>query len=415
MSDGPVQRTQLQQPDTSGGDQFAKQDIAAVLGKKLFDRYEIFKVKQGGMGRVYFVTDLQTNKEYAVKTVLPEFSQYFLTQQFIKEIDFWFHLPAHPNVVQAYFLEYIQGVPYLFLEYVDGGLQTSLREYLKNGPLPGDMAVSIIYQICLGMDFINTSQRKEIVHLDLKPENILLDKNQVAKITDFGLSHRLEIINGQYPRVNMGSWPYVSPERFQGEVENILSDIYSLGVIFYEMVTGRFPYPFELDLDPQKQYNQLKDFHKTGPDLCETLYWGGIGGLSGNFTNIISTCLSKSSTQRFQNYKILGSLIKANFSVSLPNSAVEPKTKPNDLHNRARALVKIGNYSESLKVYNQLLKEFPKDGNIWMEAGAAYLHIPNGNQGAALCFKNAISINPALRTTILSIPEGAKILRQMEK
>ncbi len=88
----------------------------------------------------------------------------------------------------------------------------------------------------------------------------MIDKGRI-KIADFGLAHRVRVTNGAYEKRYAGSWPYAAPERFADEPCDSRADIYSLGVILYEMLTGTFPYPFELADDPADAYEQLRDFH----------------------------------------------------------------------------------------------------------------------------------------------------------
>ncbi len=247
----------------------------ADIGQKLLNRYEIFRIKQGGFGIVYLVTDLKTGQEYAVKTYKHEFA--YLTvniEQFLSEVNFWINLEPHPNIVKAHFVEVIDERPYLFLDYVDGGITTSLRDWIRQGQITKDQAVDFAYQLCLAMEFAN--QKTEIVHGDLKPENILIDKEGTLKVTDFGLAHRVQISNGRYPRLGMGSWPYASPERLKGEVEDARSDIYSFGVLFYEMLTGKLPYPFPLLDSAEKLEKQFFNFHAERVDasFCRQFYYG---------------------------------------------------------------------------------------------------------------------------------------------
>ena len=373
-----------------------------LLGKRLFDRYEIFEARQGGVGQVYFVTDLVNQQEYAVKTIRPEYLPVFPVDQFVQEIDFWLQMEPDPHIVRAHFVEMADRVPYLFLERVYGGPQTSLRDRLRaSGPMSEESSAALIYQLCQGMEFAN--QKGEIVHADLKPENILIDSKLVLKITDFGLAHRLRVIQGKYPKVQMGSWPYAPPERFKDEIENCQSDIYSVGILWYEMLTGRYPFSLSLDKDSQRQYQQLKEYHATGNDLGTAIYYGGIPGNFSAASEIISGCLMESASQRYRNFTTLRELLEdayprlkyENRDTGIPFSQ--------NLYERAGSLMKIGQYSQALRLFNRLLQKQPRNARYWMDAGLCYLGVEHESQGIS-CIKTALSIEPGLESELDSMP-----------
>ncbi|HET9914183.1 MAG TPA: protein kinase [Anaerolineales bacterium] len=342
----------------------------ADVGQQLLNRYEIFRIKQGGFGIVYFVTDHKTGQEYAVKTYKPEFAHLTpSTEQFLSEVNFWINLEPHPNIVKAHFVEVIGKQPYLFLDYVDGGANTSLRDWIWHGQISRDQAIDFAYQLCLAMEFAN--QKTEIVHGDLKPENILIDKEGTLKVTDFGLAHRVQIASGHYPRLSMGSWPYASPERFKGEVEDARSDMYSFGVIFHEMLTAKLPYPFPLLDYAEGLEKQFYNFHTRGGgrELCEKFYYGSIPDPSDG---ILLKCLDNQA-DRFINFSGLRRSLEKRFHIDPSKYVGRSKPKGTDLHQRALALHKIGHFSEAMVLYNTVLQQRPNEAVLWFDAAQTLL------------------------------------------
>lgn len=364
-------------------------------GQRLLDRYDIFGYKKGGFGIVYFVEDFKTGWEYAVKTFKPEYlNDISSIEQFKSEVDFWVNLDPHPHIVKAHFVEIIDDQPYLFLDYVKGGAQATLRDWLSQSkPFDLGQAIVFFYQLCLGMEFAN--QRGEIAHLDLKPENILIDQEGILKITDFGLANHVQIQQGQYSRLSSGTWPYASPERFLNQVEDTRSDIYSVGVILYEMLTGELPYPFQLSNDPITHLKQLEDFHKRDGmyGVGNKIYWSGVAGYDDEvLSTLLSGCLTHDPSDRFRDFTLLLDLLVQRFDLS-PIANAEPSEV--DLHKQAQAMEKIGNYSKALSLYNELLERNPENANFWLET--ARVLRKNGQVKSAQSFlQRARDIDPAL-------------------
>ncbi len=379
------------------------------LGKRLFNRYEIFGARQGGVGLVYFVTDQSNQQEYAVKTIHPEYIKVFPVEQFIQEIDFWIQMESHAHIVKAHFVEMQEQVPYLFLERIDGGSQTSLRDHLRaSGPMSEESSAALVHQLCLGMEFAN--RKGEIVHADLKPENLLLNTQRVLKITDFGLAHRLQMIQGQYPRVQMGSWPYTPPERFKDDVESCQSDIYSAGILWLEMLTGRYPFPFTLDKDPHRQYEQLKKFHTTSHDLGQAIYYEEISNSTHTASRIISGCLMHYASQRHRNFTVLREILEESY----PHLRYMNKSGisgPSDPYEQASSLMKIGQYSQALRIFNRLLQKQPQSARFWKDAGLCYIGIKNYSQGI-LCLETALAIEPQLENELDGMPAIKSLIKK---
>ena len=378
-----------------------------LLGQKLLDRYEIFQVREGGFGVVFGVTDLKTNREYAAKTYKPEFAnKYASVEQFRAEAAFWLNLEPHPNIVRVYFVEEIQGQPYLFMEYVNGGSATSLRDWLRYGRLGESQAIHFAYQLCLGMDFAN--REGEVAHGDLKPENLLIDRHDVLKITDFGLAHQIEVKDGKYARAAAGTWAYVPPEKFANQPVDGRWDIFAFGMIFYEMLTGKLPYPFELSHDPHVQFKQLSDFHKREGlrELTKALYYDGIPGCDRDLGVLLNSCLQ--DLERTRDFKEVRQMMEQHLAQYLPvtSNPLSPGFIPDvpvasaapslaDLRRKAYSLSKIGQHSQALSILNRLLVHYPEDGRLWLEAGINLLAVGNKSSAYQL-MQQAIRLNPQL-------------------
>ncbi|MDQ5985610.1 MAG: Serine/threonine-protein kinase PknD [Syntrophus sp. SKADARSKE-3] len=193
------------------------------------DRFKILKeLGHGAQGIVYLAEDPRLERAVAIKTI----DRLLSAEQGIRLMDEARTISKmrHPNIVSVYEAGDIDGKPYVVFEYVEG---ISLRERIKKDSiLPVREAVSMMIQILDGMDY---AHKMGIIHRDLSPANIMLDRHGVARIMDFGLS----VMIGGDVKEAAGTPYYMSPEHFSGAPLNPRADIFSLGLVFYEMVTGR--------------------------------------------------------------------------------------------------------------------------------------------------------------------------------
>ncbi len=200
-----------------------------LKGQKL-GKYEILEVLgTGGFGTVYLAQDMWLKKKVALKVPHRQSSDII---NLLKEPQVQAAL-AHPNIVQVITAEKIDPYFFIVLEYVNGESLYHIIE--REGKLPLSTAINYFRQICLG---VQHAHQHNIIHRDLRPSNILITKDGVAKIADFGTSTWIE--GAPYATTKIGSPPYMAPEQFAGK-STFVSDIYSLGCIFYEMLTGSPP------------------------------------------------------------------------------------------------------------------------------------------------------------------------------
>ena len=211
-------------------------------GMILGGRYRIIKlIGSGGMADVYLATDLSSGMNVAIKILKPEFAN---NPEFIKRFDTEAKAASslsHANIVHVFGVGQENGIRYMVQEYVEG--ITVKEMILQNGHLDWKVAVPIVIQVGMALD---TAHQNGIVHRDIKPHNILITRDRIAKVTDFGIAHAstnhtITLTSGGA----LGSVHYFSPEQARGGVVSPSSDIYSLGVTMFEMVTGRVPFDGE--------------------------------------------------------------------------------------------------------------------------------------------------------------------------
>ena len=211
-----------------------------MIGKKILN-YEIKKLLgEGGMGNVYLAEHTQLGRKVAVKSLHPQLvKNEGLRARFKNEASTMAHL-QHPKIVTLYdYVEEEDGL-FLIMEFVEG---LPLDEYIreKSGPIPSEIAIPMMMQI---LDAFSYAHSKGIVHRDIKPSNIIISDRDEIKILDFGIAKLLSEAGNKLTKTGtqMGTVFYMSPEQVQGKDIDIRSDIYSLGVTFYQMLTGISPY-----------------------------------------------------------------------------------------------------------------------------------------------------------------------------
>ncbi|MFQ5720933.1 MAG: protein kinase [Candidatus Aminicenantales bacterium] len=216
----------------------------SATGSTLFGRYKVIEeLGRGGMGRVYKVFDKKIEEEIALKLIKPEISADERTiRRFRNELKLARKI-THKNVCRMYDLNEVEGTYYITMEYISG---VDLKKLiLKTGRLSVRKAVSIAKQICEGLA---EAHRLGVVHRDLKSKNIMVDKVGNVRIMDFGLARSLEARATTETGAMLGTPHYMSPEQVESKEVDQRSDIYSLGIILFEMVTGRVPFQGESTL-----------------------------------------------------------------------------------------------------------------------------------------------------------------------
>ena len=207
-------------------------------GQKINDRYEILKsIGEGGMANVYLAHDIILDRDVAIKVLRGDLAgDEKFVRRFQREALSASSL-SHPNIVEMYDVGEDNGTYYIVMEYIEG--QTLKQMIKKRGKLALSEAIDIMLQITDGMKEAHDSY---IIHRDLKPQNILVKENGEAKITDFGIAMALNSTQLTQTNSVMGSVHYLPPEQASGKGATIKSDIYSMGILFYELLTGKLPF-----------------------------------------------------------------------------------------------------------------------------------------------------------------------------
>lgn len=271
------------------------------IGMFIDDRYEILeKIGSGGMSDVYKAKCHKLNRFVAIKFLKP---QYCSDKSFVANFKTEAQSAAallHPNVVSVYDVNEFEGLYYIVMEYVDG---ITLKEYIeKNGRLPVKEATSISIQIAQG---IEAAHNANIIHRDIKPQNILISREGKIKVTDFGIA-RTTTANTIGTDI-LGSVHYISPEQARGGNVDERSDIYSFGILFYEMVTGKLPFEGETTVSIA-----LKHIQENVPLVSDI-----VPQTPSSVVKIIEKCTQKKPERRYQKVSSLLSDLKT--SLISPN------------------------------------------------------------------------------------------------
>ena len=208
------------------------------IGKRLDGRYEITElIGQGGMANVYKAKDVLDNRVVAVKILKREFSE---NDEFLRRFrneSKAIAVLSHPNIVKIYDMGFSEKIQYIAMEYIDG---ITLKEYIDSERvLNWKDAVHFIIQILRALQH---AHNRGIVHRDIKPQNIMLLTDGTIKVMDFGIAKFAREESMTATDQAIGTVHYISPEQARGDVTDEKSDIYSVGVMFYEMLTGQKPF-----------------------------------------------------------------------------------------------------------------------------------------------------------------------------
>ncbi|SDA66361.1 serine/threonine protein kinase [Butyrivibrio sp. INlla18] len=254
------------------------------IGMVIGDRYEVLeKIGTGGMSDVYKAKDHKLNRLVAVKVLKQEFSE---NENFVSKFRVEAQSTAglmHPNIVNVYDVGDEDGVNYIVMELVDG---ITLKKYIeKKVRLSVKEAVSIAIQVAMGLE---AAHNNNIIHRDIKPQNIMISKDGKVKVTDFGIA-KAATSNTITSNV-MGSVHYTSPEQARGGYSDAKSDIYSLGITLFEMLTGRVP--FNGDTTVAIAIKHIQEELPTPADYNEDI--------PISVEKIVLKCCQKSPDRRYQ-------------------------------------------------------------------------------------------------------------------
>jgi eukaryotic-like serine/threonine-protein kinase len=256
-------------------------------GSLLGNRYEILSILgQGGMGAVYKARDVELDRTVALKVIRPELAgQPEILTRFKQEL-ILARKVTHRNVIRIFDLGEAEGIKFITMEFIEGQDLKSLLTQEKK--LPPDRAVEIIQQVCLALE---AAHSEGVVHRDLKPQNIMLDRQGRVSVMDFGIARSLEF-GGAMTQTGalIGTPEYMSPEQVRGEHADARSDLFTVGIILQEILTGTLPYQAETAM--ASMYKRTKEravsIHRLDPQVPQ--YLG----------DIVARCLEIEPKDRFQ-------------------------------------------------------------------------------------------------------------------
>jgi len=269
----------------SGGGQPPAKGVLSP-GYVLAGRYQILKVLgEGGMGAVYQARDREVDRTVAIKVIRPELTGHPEVLRRFKQELVLARQVTHRNVIRIFDLNLAEGLRFITMEYVDGrDLSSIVRERKK---LPVDEAVEIIRQTLMGLE---AAHNEGVVHRDLKPQNIMVDANGRVCLMDFGIARSMELAGMTRTGVLMGTPDYMSPEQAKGEKADARSDLFTVGVIFYELLTGQQPYRCETVMQTlvKRTRERAMPTRELDPSIPQ------------NISDVVSKCLEIDPGHRYQ-------------------------------------------------------------------------------------------------------------------
>ncbi len=260
-----------------------------VRGQKINDRYQIIKlIGEGGMANVYLAHDMILDRDVAVKVLRGDLADdEKFVRRFQREAISASSL-SHPNIVEMYDVGEDNGQYFIVMEYVDGKTLKSLIK--RRGALTLPEVVDIMLQLTSAIACAHDSY---IIHRDIKPQNVLILDNGVVKITDFGIATALN--NNEATQTNsvMGSVHYLPPEQANGNGATMKSDIYSLGILMYELLTGKIPFKGEnaVEIAIKQMREEIPSVREENPDIPQSI------------ENIIIKACAKNPANRYDSVK----------------------------------------------------------------------------------------------------------------
>lgn len=258
-------------------------------GQKINDRYEIIKtIGEGGMANVYLANDTILDRKVAIKVLRGELSndEKFI-RRFKREALSVSNL-SHPNIVEVYDVGEEDGNYYIVMEYIEGKTLKQLLQ--KRGALTLNEVIDIMTQLTDGLAHAHEAY---IIHRDIKPQNIMIEDNGLVKITDFGIAMALNSTQLTQTNSVMGSVHYLPPEQANGKGSTVKSDIYSLGILMYELLTGSVPFKgdtaVEIALKHMKE--KIPSIRKQNPTIPQSV------------ENIVLKATAKNPKNRYDNVR----------------------------------------------------------------------------------------------------------------
>lgn len=353
-------------------------DAGAIIGGK----YTVDRVLgKGGFGVVYQVRNVNDGRVYALKTYLKGSGDRKAIARFRQESEIWIALGAHPNLVQAFFVDEIDGRLYVGMEMISAGRSghNDIDGFIKNGLPNLSTVLKWAVQICYGMEYAESRGIRS--HRDIKPANVMIDEHENVKISDFGLATQpgvssdetplsqeeqaVQVFKGQTMRgVGFGTPTYMPPEQFADAAScDARTDIYAIGVMLYQLVTGELPvtvpWPTDASLETRLQFwKDMEAAHRAFK----------MPALNSPLAGILGKCITPDPADRYQNYEALRSdldhLLFSVASVRIPQPPVEPMSA-SDWVLRGLSFTQLRRFREGLHSFGQAISLEPRLNEAW--------------------------------------------------
>jgi tetratricopeptide (TPR) repeat protein/predicted Ser/Thr protein kinase len=261
--------------------------VGFAAGAIIAGRYEILQaLGEGGMGTVYKATDRELDRTVALKTIRPELAANPAIIKRFKQELILARQVTHRNVVRIYDLGEAEGVKFITMEYIEGRDLTSLLR--EKGKLAPKEATEIMEQVCRALE---AAHMEGVVHRDLKPQNIMIDANGKVSVMDFGIARSTEAVEAMtFTGAVIGTPQYMSPEQARGEKLDARSDLFSFGIVFYELLTGNSPY--KADTVMSSLYKRTNEAARPAIELVPEIPRG--------LSEVVSKCLERDLAVRYQ-------------------------------------------------------------------------------------------------------------------
>ncbi|HZL86214.1 MAG TPA: protein kinase [Candidatus Krumholzibacteria bacterium] len=294
-----------------------RESLTLPIGFEIGKRYRVVTfLGRGGMGAVYRVHDRELERDVSLKLISSEMDENPLVQESFKREIQLSSIVTHRNVLRVYDLGESEGVKFLTMQYVDGeDLAHLLR---REGPLPVDRAVGIFLQICEG---VAAAHEQGVLHRDLKPQNVMVDQAGHAYVTDFGLARSSHQSSLAASGAVMGTPDYMSPEQVRGQQVDSRTDIYALGVMFFQMLIGKLPFQgaSSYEVMMQRVQHEAPSVRALNPEVPE------------RFAKLVQKCLSMNPEDRYRSVQE----VVADLAMAKPRKPNTAKKAPAATDNRA--------------------------------------------------------------------------------
>lgn len=370
------------------------------VGGLIWDQWEIHQILRGGMGIVYIVYDHREHMPYAIKSFQDEIftCNPRIAERFIQEACAWINLDLHQNITTARRVFPIEDKPHLFLEYVSGG---DLSRWIGTPALTANLpqVLRFAIQFCDGMT--HALAKGITAHRDIKPANCLITENHTLKVTDFGLAKMFDDIvtaavgketltedgsKAGLSRTGMavGTPLYMAPEQFDDAKHvDVRADIYSFGIMLFEMVTGRPPFSGQ-------NWRELEQQHqRQSPPALKTQDAG--------LREVVTRCLAKDASKRYADFgELRGELTKIYERLTgedAPRPVVGTELDAEQWYNKGMSLEMGLNLSDdAVECYNRAIEINPRYWQAW-SAKASTIKASD-HQEANACYDRALKLNP---------------------